>query len=115
MDGPQSAFGCLAIDTAQAGTYELELRRWPKELDHPITAGLPGKVVDWFTGGEALPLTEARIRVGDEEQSQPIPPDANGVTFTFDLPAGETRLQTWLTDGADLTIGAYYVYVRHVG
>jgi len=107
--------GFWAIDAAEAGAYEFELRRWPKELDHPITAGLPGKVVDWFTGGEALPLTEARIRVGDEERAKPIPPGAKGVAFTFDLPAGETRLQTWLTDGAELSLGAYYVYVRRVG
>ena len=104
--------GFWAIDVAEAGTYEFELRRWPKELDKPMTEGIPGKVVDWFTGGEALPLTTARIQVGDHEETKPIPPEAKGITFTLALDAGETRLQTWLTDGADLTIGAYYVYVR---
>ena len=33
--------GFWAIDIAQSGTYEFELRRWPEEIDKPINAIIP--------------------------------------------------------------------------
>ncbi|NQT86671.1 arylsulfatase [bacterium] len=106
--------GFWVIDVAEAGRYAFELRRWPREENRAIVDGIDGEIEDWYTGGNALPLTHARIRVGGQEADGPIEPDARGVTFTLDLPAGETRMQTWLSDGADLELGAYYVYVERV-
>ena len=37
-----------------------------------------------------------------------------GVKFIFNLKAGETRLQTFLTGEDGFTIGAYYVYAGQV-
>ena len=103
--------GYWAIEIAEDGEYAFELRRWPKEEDKPMTAGIPGEIIDWYHGGEALNLKTARIRVGDQEAIQTINPDVAGVTFVFRLKAGEARLQTFLTDDAGVSIGAYYVYV----
>ncbi|MGB2824091.1 MAG: N-acetylgalactosamine-4-sulfatase, partial [Phycisphaerae bacterium] len=72
-----------------------------------------GEITDWYHGGEALDLTEARIRVGEVELTQPVAPGAKHVTFKLRLPAGEMRVQTWLT-GEGLSIGAYYVYVNRL-
>ncbi|MCZ6678666.1 MAG: arylsulfatase [Candidatus Poribacteria bacterium] len=106
--------GYWAIELAEDGEYTFELRRWPKAEDRPMTAGIPGEITDWYHGGHALNLKTARIRVGEQEQMQPIPPDAKGMTFTFALKGGQTRLQTFLTDDDGLSIGAYYVYARRV-
>ena len=52
--------GFWAIDVAEAGDYEFELRRWPKEEDRAMAEGIPGQVKDWFTGGEALDVHDDR-------------------------------------------------------
>lgn len=98
--------GFWAVDVERAGAYEFELRRWPREADAPITGTVPG--------GTAIQATQARMTIGDAEATQPIPPDAKAVTFSLELKAGQTHLQTWFTDDADESRGAYYVYVRRI-
>ena len=46
--------GYWMIEVAQDGRYEIEFRRWPRELNRPITAGIEG--------GTALPATQACLR-----------------------------------------------------
>ncbi|HIE28075.1 TPA: N-acetylgalactosamine-4-sulfatase, partial [Candidatus Poribacteria bacterium] len=104
--------GYWIIDIAEDGAYEFELRRWPKEEDIAITAGIPGEITDWYHGGRAISLKTARIKIGDQEATQSIDPEAKGVKFTFNLKAGATRLQTSLTDAGGMRIGAYYVYAK---
>ena len=104
--------GYWIVEVAEAGEYELELRRWPREEDRAMTGGIPGEVTDWYTGGRAIPLRKARIRIGDQEAAAPVDAEAKCATFRLALPAGPTRLQTWLTDEAGTEIGAYYVYAR---
>lgn len=98
--------GYWIIQIASDGEYEFELRRWPKEVDIPITSGIPGG------RGRALDLRTARIRIDGEEKTRPIDPGAKGIMFTFTLRTGVRRLQTFLTDSEGRSIGAYYVYVR---
>ncbi len=105
--------GFWAVDVAADGDYAFELRRWPREEDRAITAGIEGEITDWYHGGEALDLTEAAIQVGGLRLRRPVDPEVRDVTFLFSLPAGETRVQTWLS-GEGLSIGAYYVYVRRL-
>ncbi|MBN1673099.1 MAG: arylsulfatase [Kiritimatiellae bacterium] len=104
--------GRWRIDVAGSGEYTFELRRWPREEDRGMTDGIPGEIKDWYTGGRAIPLKHARIRVGDQEQEAAIGAGDKSVAFTFTLEQGETDLQTWLTDGDGHELGAYYVYVR---
>jgi hypothetical protein len=106
--------GYWAVEIAEDGEYVFELRRWPKEEDRYITAGILGEIIDLYNGGQALNLEKAQIRIGDQEQVKTIPSDAKGIKFTFVLKAGETRLQTFLTDEDNFTIGAYYVYASQV-
>jgi len=103
------------IEAAADGRYEFELRRWPREIDKPITEGIPGEVKDWYTGGRAMDRRTARIKVGDAEQTREIPEGAKSVTFTLAVKAGVTHMQTWLTGDGGLELGAYYVYARSVG
>ena len=107
--------GYWAVDISEAGTYRFELCRWPHEEGRAITEGIPGEQLGLYHGGRALDLKTAHIRIGEQDATQEIAPDATGVTFTFDLQAGETRLHTLFSDEAgELAIGAYYVYVTRV-
>ena len=101
------ANGFWAVEVARAGSYEFALRRWPLEVDAPITAAIPR--------GEAIRATRARLTIADVEVTEPILPDASAVTFKIELKAGKTRLQTWFTDDDGASRGAYYVYVKRLG
>ena len=49
--------GYWTVRFAQSGTYNFELRRWPKELDVALTEGIPAKAA--VSGGNALPEGKA--------------------------------------------------------
>lgn len=98
------------------GTYSIELRRWPKEADAAIAAGVPAfqAVKGGLPPGKALPIVKARLQIGAVDQSQPVAPGDKGITFTVTLKAGtRTPMQTWFydADGKELC-GAYFAYVR---
>jgi len=65
-----------------------------------------------YTGGKALPVTQAKLRVGGSEFETAIGPEDAGAVFKVTMARGQTHLQTWLTDDKGLEVGAYYVYVR---
>ena len=97
--------GFWAIEVERNGTYEISLRRWPLELDKPITAAIQG--------GRALPAHTARLKVGDIDRTQEIEMEAHSSVFEVNLKAGKTRLQTWFMDDRNKELcGAYYVYVK---
>jgi len=100
------ANGFWAVQVARDGVYEFELRRWPKELDKPINAGIPG--------GKAINAVRARLKIADVDTTMPIPSDAHSVAFRAQLKAGKTRLQTWFVDADGTSRGAYYVYVKRL-
>ena len=102
------------MEFAEDGEYEFELQRWPKEEDISMTEGIPGEIKGWYSGGRAIDLKTARIKIGEQEQSQETDPDAQSVTFRFSLKAGVTHLQTFFTDADGVEIGAYYVYARRL-
>jgi len=90
-----AANGFWAIDVERDGTYEFTLRQQPTEADFPIRA------------------TEARLKIGDVDVRGPVESGATGVTFTVELKAGKTRMQTYLTDTkTGKSRGAFFVYVR---
>lgn len=109
--------GYWMLDVAQAGEYEFELRRWPKEIDRPITA--PSE-----QGTGALDVNTAsfylsdyhHLEIGDktpyrfEGLNKPIKSDDTHVTFTATLEKGPIALHTWFR-GNDTILSAYYVYV----
>src|SRR5207248_288888 len=78
----------------RAGTYEIELRRWPREADAAIAAGVPAfKAVDGgLPAGKALPIVKARLELGSVDESKPVGATDKGVTFTLKLKAG-SRVQ----------------------
>jgi hypothetical protein len=96
--------GYWTVRVARAGKYQISLRRWPREVDAPITARVGA--------GRAIAADSACLRIGEYDRQQPITADTRVVTFEMSLPAGSTRLQTWLTADDGSSRGAYYVSVR---
>jgi arylsulfatase len=97
------------------GEYEIALRRWPKEADAAIAAGVPPfKGVDGgLPAGKALPIAKARLKVGDFDASKPVGPEDKEIVFRVPLKAGpKTTMQTWFSDAAGKDLcGAYFAYV----
>ncbi|HUW20837.1 MAG TPA: arylsulfatase [Sedimentisphaerales bacterium] len=98
--------GFWAVEVARDGEYEIALRRWPLEVDAPITAAI--------ADGQAISASTARLRIADFDRTRPIPRDAAAVTFKLKLKAGNTRLQTWFIDDNGESRGAYYVYAKRL-
>jgi arylsulfatase A-like enzyme len=92
-----------AIEVEQDGEYEISLRRWPVEADKGINDGTYGKAFDYQT---------ARLRIGDVDETMPIPDGAKEVTFKVTLKKGITELAP-LFIGPDGTGTPYYAYVTH--
>lgn len=111
--------GFWPVEIAENGRYQFEVRRWAKELNHPITASLAANNVSDITclgkpvvmgEGKAIPVAKIRLMVGDQQLEKEI--NASDVSAVFDikLPAGETRVEAWLVDAEGNEQNAYYVY-----
>ena len=92
-----------AIEVEHDGDYEISLRRWPVEADKGINDG---------TYGKAFNYKQARMRIGDVDETKDIPVGAKEVTFKVSLKKGVTQLAPVFI-GPDLTATPYYAYVTH--
>jgi len=103
------------IQVAKDGRYEFALRRWPKEADAAIAAGVPEfQAVDGtLPAGKALPIAAVRLKVGDLLDETKVAADAKELKFAVDLAAGtQLTLQSFCYDAAGKELcGAYFVYV----
>lgn len=102
VGGPQGSLWVVFVE--QDGDYEITLRRWPAELDLPLTAAEQGK---------AFPIARAKLTIAGQEVSTAAAPDAKSVTLRVKLKGGvKTELRAWFqdADGKDLC-GAYYATV----
>jgi len=113
--------GYWPVEIASAGTYRFEVRRWPKEVDKPISAALPAQTQSdtilngkpWSLGpGKAIPTAAVRLKIGDRTMEKAITNQDAFAAFSVDLGAGATDVQAWLLDKDQNARGAYYVYVR---
>jgi len=92
-----------AIEVERDGDYEISLRRWPVEADKGINDG---------TYGKAFNYKQARLVIGDVDETKEIPEGAKEVTFKVTLKKGITKLAPVFM-GPDLTATPYYTYVTH--
>ncbi|MDF1742020.1 MAG: arylsulfatase [Verrucomicrobiales bacterium] len=107
--------GYWELDIAEAGEYEFELRRWPRETGLSLRDKLPPTTVSdgELVEGVALDIVRARIQIGDFKAMKKLGEDARHATFRATLTKGPTRLYTWFSDSDNQPIvGAYYVYVQ---
>ncbi|WP_145073749.1 arylsulfatase [Aureliella helgolandensis] len=105
------------LRVAEAGEYEFELRRWPREAEFSLAAGCPAlEVTDGtLARGKALPIHSAVIEIGEQKLAKPASDQSRHVTFRMVLPAGDTQLRATFLDAQDRELcGAYYVYVHRM-
>lgn len=91
------------IEVEQEGEYEISLRRWPVEADKGINDG---------TYGKAFNYKQARLIIGEFEETIDIPDGAKEITFKVNLKKGITKLAPEFI-GPKLTATPYYAYVTH--
>ena len=88
--------GWWAVDVQTPGTYTFRLRMRPGGVILNVPAGT------------------ARVKIGDVERTVEVEEGRLFVDLTVELPAGPSRLQTWLTEESGAERGAYFVDVRRV-
>lgn len=111
--------GFWAVDVETAGTYAIELRRWPEECGAEIRA-IPdsfervdyGAEEHWSGEGVAIDPERATLEIGDIKRSRTVPPGAEAVSFEVDLPVGPAKLRTRFTESDGTERGAYYTTVK---
>ena len=106
--------GLWHIEVRQPGRYEIALCRWPREADVPLRQSAPPHRGEdaTYPAGKALPIAQARLRIGDRDVKTPVAPEEREARFTLELPQGRTTLQTYFyDDGGKELCGAYYVYL----
>lgn len=109
--------GSWDINVTSPGEYSIELRRWPREADMAICSGLPASVIPIpggkpFGPGKALKITEASVKIGSSLESRKVEAGDKAVVFRIKLTEGKTILNTGFTNGTDISMGAYFVYVK---
>jgi arylsulfatase A-like enzyme len=118
--------GFWAIDVRRAGSYAIEMRRWPEETGYPVTTGIEGDDIEWrkdciresdtphYSGGVALNIRWARLEVGGRSYHREVDEGSAAVVFPASLLKGRDRLFAAFYDESERTIAPYYVYVRKI-
>ena len=116
--GQQKA-GYWMLDVAEAGEYEFEMRRWPREINRPLSApaedgqgGLSINFANLYLSDHHHTAEVSRTRsYGSGSYQQRVNPEDTAATFTATLEKGPVALHTWFR-GEDTILGSYYVYVN---
>ncbi len=104
--------GYWDVIVGQAGSYEIELRRWPEEsrkkLIEPFDNSLSMKK-------SARPIAKAQLLIQDIDQTIETKPEETVARFVVQLKDGKTKLTTNLmdVDGKSLA-SAMYVKVKRI-
>jgi arylsulfatase len=114
--GPQG--GPWNVLVERDGEYEVTLRRWPVEIDLPLSAACPEKkmTAGSLPAGVGLPIARAQLKIAGQQHSATAAAADKTVIFRITLKGGmQTQLHGWFQDseGRDLC-GAYYAYVRRI-
>ena len=86
--------GPWMVNVVEAGRYRLTLRQYPAVAGKPVVA------------------ERATIEIAGVTAEHPVEPGSQGVVFELDLPAGETKLLTYLYDEHGKVGGAYFTEVE---
>lgn len=117
MNGDQNT-GFWNVKITEAGKYEIRLRRWPLEIDRPISSPLakgdpvPGSKAFRETPGKAVNAVKATIQIGDQTKSASVESGAKEVVFQLDLEPKTTTMAATFETASGEVFGAYFTYVE---
>ena len=89
--------GPWMLHVERAGRYRVSLCQWPFEAERAVVA------------------ETARVRFAGVEATKTVEKGAISVSFELEISDGDTTLETYFTDKAGETGGAYYTYVEYLG
>lgn len=106
-----------AVDVERAGEYIVELRRWPRELNHPIRGSVPpgepvpGAPTHRDPPGAAYAAVRATLDIGSSTYTDSIDERDRSVLFDVSLHQGPTTITATFEDEEGRVLPSYYVYV----
>lgn len=116
--------GYWEVDIRQAGTYDIDLHRWPEHTGHALDGKIPeNEDVEFFaegiepgaesnySGSIALALQWASLTIGGKTHYAEIEPGSRKVTFRVEIEEGEDHLHASFSDSRMQEIAPYFVYV----
>lgn len=111
--------GYWSVEILESGTYDITLRRYPKESNLAINATTQAIAPTELEGlekeipaGKNLQYVRASIKLENQiHDTKSVSKDAEEVTFTANLKAGKSKLVATFTDIGGQENTAYYVYV----
>ncbi|BDD01949.1 arylsulfatase [Persicobacter psychrovividus] len=118
IEGKQAA-GKWKIEFVETGTYNITLRRFPKESNLGFNAVFPAQPHREELDKTAPASTknnfaEARMYVAGITKSEKIAADDQQVTFTCKVPVGKYDFEAEIIDDLGRVHPAYYVYIEKV-
>jgi len=124
--------GSWMVRAAKKGTYQFDIRRWPKETNAPIS-GVPsvnkeidawdaesGKkyliYTDWQQAQfKPLPVAFVRLKVTGRDEVRKVSQSDTGIIIDIGLDKQNYEVRAELLDEQKkLIAGAYYVYVKKI-
>ncbi len=107
-----TAKGYWNVIVDREGTYEMELRRWPRESGKTLTEG---RVGPQDRGRSARPISAANLQIAGGNFTLDAGDESQAVTFRVKLPAGQAQLPTGFLDSEDRILSsAFYVYLKRL-
>ena len=106
-----------AVDVERAGEYIVELRRWPRELNHAIRGSVvpgepvPGGPTHRHPPGAAYAAVRAALTIGSNTYTSSIGERDRSVLFDVSLDQGPTTITATFEDEDGKVLPSYYVYV----
>ena len=116
--------GYWEVEVTNEGKYDIELRRWPKEEDKAITAGIKESDEGWrsdiileqyrdsYSGGVALDLDKAHVIIGEIHETVSFDENHKKASFILELKKGKYNLEAWFSNEKGFEKGAYFVYIN---
>lgn len=112
--------GYWNVNVFEAGTYEIVLRRWPREsnlaIDEPAQPedDVPGVKAMRTQPGKAIEPESIHLKIGEQEWEKPYSSGQQEIAFQVDLVQGVTRLSGRFVVKDGTQYGAYYAYVKQI-
>jgi arylsulfatase B len=129
----QKINGRWFVEVDSAGDYNIELRRWPREENKPMTYGgdVAGLNADYMVRvtkegklakrkqGKAIPMDSVRLKITDVndkalfDQTKSVNINDHFINFDLTLSKGKNSIESWMFNSQSKfeNRGAYFMYI----